>query len=327
MAFRSSVPELTRERERGDRLDRDRYHFEYDRDRERNRDGYMDVRERFERDDDHVYARGARVRDASERRYRRYDGEDDVVLRERRYDEGPRRRLSPPDSEVGRRVFIERERERLRSPSPPPKRRPGGPIRRQSSLDTFDRRPIHHFDRDYSPPGRGSEYRAPPYVDIPLPRHKALPPPRRYAERDFYEEVHVADPPRFGDDEFRLPERVHEKEIVRTRRRRSRSRSSRTTRRSSRSSSTSSSSTSGGTSITARSEYPKKGKTRIPARLVSKRALIEYGYPYVEEGNTIIVQKALGQQNIDDLLKLSDEYKKSEFPIPGPYPWFRAVQY
>jgi len=25
----------------------------------------------------------------------------------------------------------------------------------------------------------------------------------------------------------------------------------------------------------------------------------------------IIVQKALGQQNIDDLLKLSDEYKKS----------------
>jgi hypothetical protein len=29
------------------------------------------------------------------------------------------------------------------------------------------------------------------------------------------------------------------------------------------------------------------------------------------QGNIIIVQKALGQQNIDDLLKLSDEYKKS----------------
>jgi len=35
----------------------------------------------------------------------------------------------------------------------------------------------------------------------------------------------------------------------------------------------------------------------------------------VEEGNVIIVQKALGQQNIDDLLKLSDEYKKSELEI------------
>jgi hypothetical protein len=31
----------------------------------------------------------------------------------------------------------------------------------------------------------------------------------------------------------------------------------------------------------------------------------------VGQGNVIIVQKALGQQNIDDLLKLSDDYKKS----------------
>jgi hypothetical protein len=70
--------------------------------------------------------------------------------------------------------------------------------------------------------------------------------------------------------------------------------------------------------LTARSEYPKKGKTRIPARLVSKRALIELGYPYVEEGNVVIVQKALGQHNIDELLKLSDEYKKSLFSFPTP---------
>jgi hypothetical protein len=33
------------------------------------------------------------------------------------------------------------------------------------------------------------------------------------------------------------------------------------------------------------------------------------------QGNTIIVQKALGQQNIDDLLKLSEEYKKSEAEV------------
>lgn len=35
------------------------------------------------------------------------------------------------------------------------------------------------------------------------------------------------------------------------------------------------------------------------------------------QGNTIIVQKALGQQNIDDLLKLSEEYKKSK-PVARP---------
>jgi hypothetical protein len=62
-----------------------------------------------------------------------------------------------------------------------------------------------------------------------------------------------------------------------------------------------------------RSEYPKKGKTRIPAKLVSKRALIDLGYPFFEEGNTLIVQKALGQDNIDELLKVSEDYKKGKF--------------
>lgn len=31
------------------------------------------------------------------------------------------------------------------------------------------------------------------------------------------------------------------------------------------------------------------------------------------QGNTIVVLKALGQENIDDLLKLSEDYKKSEY--------------
>lgn len=30
------------------------------------------------------------------------------------------------------------------------------------------------------------------------------------------------------------------------------------------------------------------------------------------QGNTVIVQKALGQENIDELLKLSEDYKKSK---------------
>jgi hypothetical protein len=35
-----------------------------------------------------------------------------------------------------------------------------------------------------------------------------------------------------------------------------------------------------------RSEFPKRGKTRMPARLVSKRAIIDLGYPFEEEVRT-----------------------------------------
>ncbi|KAK3303184.1 uncharacterized protein B0T15DRAFT_266012 [Chaetomium strumarium] len=336
MAHRSSGPE------RAERWDRGRYEYERDRDR------YGDIRERFEESDDHVYVRrgGSSSRPPpprddrseaapsdvrSERRFRTYnDEDDDVVVRERRrvvYDDEEReprfirRRMPspPPASEVERsRVEIE-ERVRYRTPSPSPVRRPTRLIRRQSSLDTFDRKPARRYwekeREEYGPPARRDDYRVPPYVDIPLPRSKALPPPRErvVSEREYRDEIQVSDPHRYGDDDFReaYPERVREKEIIRTRRR-TRSRESRVR---SRSSSTSSSSSSGGTTLTARSEYPKKGKTRIPARLVSKRALIDLGYPFVEEGNIIIVQKALGQQNIDDLLKLSDEYKNSELEV------------
>ncbi|KAK0708534.1 hypothetical protein B0H67DRAFT_648586 [Lasiosphaeris hirsuta] len=319
-AFRSSVPDLSRGPERSERWDRDRFHAEVDRDR------YGDVRERFEETDDHVYARGplpTRTRERSERpegRARNFEEiRDDLVARERRrvaYEDelqmsAPRRRS--PETEVDRSVFIERERARRRSPSPP--RRPGHLVRRPSSLDTFDRKPTR-LEREYSPPAsRRGDYHAPPYVPIPLPRSRGLPPPRVYDE-EVTEEIRV-------DEEFlSYPgERIREKETIRTRRRRSRSRDSRRSRatshrrRSSSRSSSSSSSISGGTAITSRSEYPKKGKTRIPARLVSKRALIELGYPFIEEGNHIIVQKALGQNNIDDLLKLSEDYKKSEFEV------------
>jgi hypothetical protein len=109
-----------------------------------------------------------------------------------------------------------------------------------------------------------------------------LPPPRRYAERDFreYEEIKVAEPDFYGDEDYRgFPERVREREIIR-RRRRSRSKD-RSVRGSVRSDSVSSSSTS--EVETVRSEFPKRGKTRMPARLVSKRAIIDLGYPFEEE--------------------------------------------
>lgn len=319
MAYRSNVADLSRP-ERSDRWERDR--FEY----ERERDRFGDIRERLEEEDDRVSRRipsrpAPRERAPSvDRRSRPPYDDDETIIRERRRvvyeDEPPRgmrrraspptRRFSPPASEVERRVVIEKER-RYRSPSP----RPGRLLRRQSSLDTFDRR--HHDD---FPPRH--DHSVPPYVDQPLPRSRALPPPRVYAERDYYDEISVAEPRRYVEEHFHdHPTRVHEREIVRTRHRsRSRSRVSRVSRRGrSRSSRSRSSSSSGGTSLTTKSEYPKKGKTRIPARLVSKRALIDLGYPFVEEGNTIIVQKALGQTNIDEVLKLSDEYKKSELEL------------
>ncbi|KUI54942.1 hypothetical protein VP1G_02406 [Cytospora mali] len=62
-------------------------------------------------------------------------------------------------------------------------------------------------------------------------------------------------------------------------------------------------------------QYPAKGTTRIPARLVSERALIDLGYQFYHEGNTVIVRKALGRDNIDDLIKLSEEYKEADMEL------------
>lgn len=328
--------------------DRERFMYERDRDRDR-----------YE-DDDRYYRGGSRYREHSaderyERRTERRPFEDEVVIRDSRkvyYDEPEprfaRHRSPPPDLERDRRVVIERERQRVSSPSPPS--RPAF-LRRQSSLDTFDRRPKgYHYEEEererYGPPARREDFRPRPYEPIPLPRTRALPPPRRFAERESFDEIRVSDPDYYGDEEYRsYPERVREREIIRTKRRdhspahthrssRTRSHRGSTVRSSSRSSTTTSSSgsSSGGTTVTVKSEYPKKGKTRIPARLASKRALIDLGYPFVEEvravcashafdesvltcpqGNTIVVLKALGQENIDDLLKLSEDYKKSKY--------------
>ncbi|KAG6062377.1 hypothetical protein E4U32_002491 [Claviceps aff. humidiphila group G2b] len=280
-------------------------------------------RDRFE--DDRTYPRGGRVREHSEERFDRRRFHDDDLVRDRRhYEDEPRyepRRAPVRQPEVDRRVVLEREREREHHHDSPP-RRPTF-MRRQSSLDTYDRRPLRPvFDQreEYPPPARREDiyrdgYRAPPYTPIPLPKARGLPPPGRREDR-LYDDYRPSDLDYYPEDDFKhMPERVREREIIRERDRRDRSRDSRATKAhthhsSSRSSSTSRSSSSVGTTV--RSEYPKKGKTKIPARLVSKRALIDLGYPYVEEGTTIVVQKALGQDNIDELLKLSEEYIRAD---------------
>lgn len=236
---------------------------------------------------------GGRVRERSvdeiyERRGPR-GYEDDRYESRRHYEEEPSPRFPPPGRD---RVVIEKERVRERDYSPsPPRRAPARPglLRRQSSLDTFDRRPLTRYveREEYGPPARYREElpRPVPLTPIPLPRTRALPPPRRYEREREYDEIEIAEPDFYGNEHYRgYPERVREREIIR-KKRRSRSRDSRhgrSVKSSVRSSSTSSSGSST-TAISVRSEFPKKGKTRMPARLVSKQAIIDLGYPFEED--------------------------------------------
>jgi hypothetical protein len=246
----------------GDRWDSDRFEQERDRDSRFARSGPAPRERSVDEHYEHYERRGPRG----------FDDDRDRYEKRIYYDDEPR---------YSRDVTIEKEREREYYSPSPPRRQPARPgyLRRQSSLDTFDRRPLARFSEqeEYGPPAR-YDPRPPPLTPIPLPRSRALPPPRRYAERD-YEEIRVAEPDFYGDDEYRgFPERVREREIIRTRRR-SRSRESRVSH-SVRSSSASSRSS---VDESVRSEFPKKGKTRMPARLVSLKAIRDLGYPYEEE--------------------------------------------
>ncbi|KAB8302190.1 hypothetical protein EYC80_005635 [Monilinia laxa] len=319
----------------GNRWDTERFASE--------RDRVRFATEREERDSRFLRATAGHARERSyddvyERRGPRGYEEEREHYEERDYYDQPRFQRER-EAELGRQrpttITMERERERERDDSPPPRRAGGRPafLRRQSSLDTFDRKPLVKYERErerererdeYGPPARRPDVRPPPLTPVPLPRARGLPPPRRYAERD-YEEIKVAEPDFYGDEDFRAyPERIREREIVRRRRRshdrrgsherrshRSHSKESRSTAtRSVRSESVSSSDS--GTTISVRSEFPKKGKTRMPARLVSKKAIIDLDYPFEEEGDTIIIQKALGRENIDEVIKLSEDYKAAE---------------
>jgi hypothetical protein len=149
---------------------------------------------------------------------------------------------------------------RPQRPEAPP--RPGL-LRRQSSLDTFDRRPLRRYDYDDRDDFRS---RPPPVVPIPVPPRRS--PPRysrpRYAERD-YEDIRIAEPEYYGDEEFRA---YREREWTRQRSRRR---------------STSSSSTEREAEHVKTKSYPRKGKTRMPKRLVHTRVLFQLGYPFYEE--------------------------------------------
>ena len=157
-----------------------------------------------------------------------YEEDDRFYEREERY--GPPARREAPARQVRERRYREEEDYEEDDSGPrrfaggsrnPPK--PGMLVRRQSSLDTFDRKPMRYREPE------APRYREPEVVTVPPPRggrgreekHRYEP---RYAERDYEEmDIRIAEPDRYGDDGFRG---WKEREVETIRRRRgSRSRS------------------------------------------------------------------------------------------------------
>lgn len=162
-------------------------------------------------------------------------------------------RSGPPRS---RRQSIHIEREYAVPPTRGPPPRPGF-IRRQSSLDTFDRRPLPRY-------GDHEDFRASAAITVPVPPpQRRRSPLQRFEERD-YEEIRVVEPDQFGDDDFRD---FHEQEQT-TREYRFKVSE---------------------TDVAVQNEFPKRGKTRMPRRLVEKTAIDVLGYPFEEEVFTLLV--------------------------------------
>lgn len=182
----------------------------------------------------------------------------------------PYRRRSVIDRDIDIDIDINERRQVARPPKPS---RPQY-IRRQSSLDTFDRRPMPRYgDVERIERYETHEYRPPANVPIPLPIRERRRSPRRFFEDDDFEEI------RFDERSGRGREREDYREVEvhreKSRVRRSKSQAARSTR---------SSSISSFEEIQpSRATWGKKGKTRLPKRLVKKQAVIDLGYPYEEE--------------------------------------------
>ena len=205
----------------------------------------------------------------------------------------------PSGSEVASRALApyRRRADLERELDPLPVRRPPRPqfIRRQSSLDTFDRRPMPRY---------GDEYRIPPEVPVPLPIRRPASPPRRYREREIVEEVYKGD-----------HERLDEYDDVRVKRDRSRRGSRAATSVRDPSSDSSSSFERVEKASVARStkqDRGRKGKTRMPKRLAEKKAIIDLGYTFEEEEDFIIIHRALTKEHIDEIIEVSKKIKSEE---------------
>jgi hypothetical protein len=181
------------------------------------------------------YREEERVEFSDRRRPGRFfeDDPEDAYEREHRDRREERGQLVP--FERTRETVVERRSGRTAAPRP-------GLVRRQSSLDTYDRKPL------------------PRYRETEIVQKRRRSPPERFVERVQEEEVLVGDSEYYAEEEVRaylerdtgggrrevVEEREEREEVV-------------------------------------ESEFPKRGKTRMPMRLVNRRAVIELGYPFVEE--------------------------------------------
>ena len=212
---------------------------------------------------------------------RRFE-ERDRFIEEDRYGPPPRRSRPefleepiPPElsnralAPYRRKSIHEREYEAAARPRPRP-----GLIRRQSSLDTFDRRPMPRYSGELDPPpGRGVPIPAP----LP-PRREYLEPRGRFREDDFEEIEYRDSEPHWREEDYR---------DIRIRRERSRVRrpakSVVSSKRSSSGSSFEEISHHSSPPPAPASQVGKRGRTKMPKRLVKKEALAELNYPFDEE--------------------------------------------
>jgi hypothetical protein len=56
----------------------------------------------------------------------------------------------------------------------------------------------------------------------------------------------------------------------------------------------------------------------MPKRLVRKEAIINLGYPFEEEEDFIIVQRALDKEHIDEVIRISEQYKEPSMSTYHP---------
>lgn len=228
-----------------------------------------------------------------------------------------------------------------------------GLLRRQSSLDTFDRRRRHD-----------EEYRIPPYTPVPLPirrqRHwEGYHEPEDYREVEIQRErsVHRRRAPK---NERSVKESVKSKsssssdsssdvseatvaKTEKTEKTKSRAPSTRAPSTKAKSRSSRAPSVHESIQETHISEHLppapppapappapatetsvreslieetihaerrfKKGKTRMPKRLVRQEAIMDLGYPFEEEEDFYVLQIALEKEQIDEVIQISETYK------------------
>lgn len=59
----------------------------------------------------------------------------------------------------------------------------------------------------------------------------------------------------------------------------------------------------------------KKGKTRMPKRLVRREAIMDLGYPFDEEEDFFVLRIALEKEQIDEVIQISETYKDGGMQI------------